>query len=645
MIPEKLNIPKINPTINKPNKLFNLGKIPIQNNSSKVRVNREYLLSNRVADELNTYRTWEFFPVANDAYVPRYDDNGNEIEPKTKPGAPGVRSIFNKSGAVMLGGHKGAGYNVTNDSSEWRVSNNVPLMDSPSVRSRIRKNSGCTIKELVEASEEGLLGRETYSYSDFMYCKYLGKVSNNYLITLRRFPLPVDDYISSVGEESRILEDIQSKNSVSIGCMVTWMGTPGNDMSNLLKYSYKMPFTFKNSEWHNAQGNDYDSGKGVLNAIAAAMDPTYRKHYQKGEVGAIFDTYIGKHFKAGDQPYNLADMQTWTDSNKVYGPVDTIKGSYMRDSGGLEFDQKISLQFDYELRSYNGINPRQAMLDLLSNILNVTYSTGTFWGGGYRGYGAGQNNIFTNMKIFKANGGFSSFIDAACDDVTSLTGAFRNSIGGGSLEGVLKAIVNTANQLGGMILGGLLNRLGRPAKSFANSLLSPAPVGFWHLTIGNPHHPIMSLGNMIITNTTVEHYGPLGLDDFPTGLRVTVELERGKPRDIREIEKIYMHGNDRIYSSMGGEIQRMYEKAKEYKGKRITKQNVIGTEIKDSTNKNQIGADELQGINKVWKKYFGTTDIESIKIAAMEQENGSQRKKSKTASGDSRKQGTGKYST
>ena len=626
---------------NKPNKLFNLGKIPMQSVVSKVKTNREYLLSNRVANELNTYRTWEVFPVANDAYVPNYDSNGNEIEPKTYPGAPGVRSIFNKSGAVMLGGSTGLGYDVTKTTSEWRVSNNVPLMDSPEARKRIRKNSGCSIKELVDASEQGILGRETYSYSDFMYCKYLGKVSNNYLITLRRFPLPVDDYISSVGESSRNDKNIQSQNTVSIGCMVTWMGTPGNDMSNILKYSYKMPFDWRNSDWQSARGNDYDSDNGPLNAIAAAMDPTYRKHYQKGEVGSIFNSYIGKHFKAGDATYNLAEMQEWEDKNKVYGPVDAIKGSYMRGSGGLEFDQKISLQFDYELRAYNGINPRQAMLDLLSNILNVTYTTGTFWGGGYRGYGAGQSNIFTNLKIFKANGGFSSFIDAACDDVTTLTGAFRNSIGGGTLEGVMKALINTANQLGGMILGGFLNKLGRPAKAFANSLLSPAPVGFWHLTIGNPHHPIMSLGNMIITNTTVEHYGPLGLDDFPTGLRVTVELERGKPRDIRDIEKIYMHGNDRIYSSMGQEIHRMYEKAKEYKGKSNTKKTVTGTDIKESTNNNTINKDDLQGINMVWQKYFGTTDVESIKIAAMEQENGSQKKKSKTASGDSRQSGTG----
>jgi hypothetical protein len=209
----------------------------------------------------------------------------------------------------------------------------------------------------------------------------------------------------------------------------------------------------------------------------------------------------------------------------------------------------------------------------------------------------------------------------------------------GSVINLLKSAIN---QIGGMLLGGWLNKLGRPAKTMVNSLLSPAPVGFWHLTIGNPHHPIMSIGNMIITNTTIEHYGPLGLDDFPTGLRVTVELERGKPRDIREIEKLYMHGNDRIYSSMGGEIKRMYEKSKEYKGSYKTTQVTMTDDIKESTNREKMTMNDLQGMDAVWMKYFGTTDTESIMIAAMEQENGSQRKKSKTASGDSRQNGTGK---
>lgn len=593
---------------------------------SKVRANREYLLSAYVADELNTYRQWGAFPVLNDAYEFKYDKKNNFEEVIEKgPSALGVRSIFNRSGAVMLGKD-----GTSENASIWRISNNVPLMDSPENRKKIREHSKCTIKDLVEASSSGILGKETYSYSDFMYCKYLGKVPNNYMITLRRFPLPVGDYISSIGESQRDRRESASNNATSIGCMVTWMGTPGNDMSNILKYSYKMPFVFKNANNSMSVEGSGDDSNNLFNSIAAAFDPTYREHYMRGEVGNAFNSYIGKYFGAGASPYNLSQINSWRDENKVYGPVDTIKGTYMRSEEGLEFDQKISIQFDYELRSYNGINPRQAMLDLISNILNVTYNTGTFYGGGYRGVGVGQNNIFTNLKIFKTSGGFSNFYDAFCSDFSTIAGGFKNYIT--SVGGLMNAFSSLVNTVGGMFLGGMLNKFGRPAKIYASSLLSPAPVGFWHVTVGNPHHPIMSIGNMILTNTTIEHYGPLGLDDFPTGLKVTCELERGKPRDIRDIEKLYMHGNDRIYSSMAGEIKKMYEFSKEYKNRGQQQTNAkytTNTEIKDSTNESQTNynINDLKGMSDVWMKYFGTYDEESIIITAKEQEYGSQKKK------------------
>ena len=630
------------------NKIYQGSPIFQSSVVSKMRTNREYLLSTYVANELNTYRTWHPFPVLNDLYQVRYDEKGNEIEPIAGPGTPGVRSIFNKSGAVMLGSSDGNYYDVTNSSHNWRISNNVPLMDSPEVRRRINEHSKCTIKDLVEASEKGILGRETYSYSDFMYCKHLGKVSNNYLITLRRFPIPVDDYISSLGEyEYRLNNDIMSGNSTCIGCMVTWLGTPGNDMSNILKYSFKMPYKFENAQWEepNQTGDEQTT---PLNSIAAAFNPTYRKHYQLGEVGNTFNGYVGQFFKAGNNPHNLSDLQRWTDRTKVYGPIDAIKGTYMRADSGLEFDQTMTLQFDYELRSYNGINPRQAMLDLISNILAVTYSTGTFWGGGYRAGGVGQNNIFTNMKIFKANGGFTSFIDAFAEDYTTITKSAGNYINANG--GIVNTIKQLINSVGGMFLGGILNKLGRPQKIMANSLLSPAPVGFWHVTIGNPHHPIMSLGNMILRNTTIEHYGPLGLDDFPTGLRVTCELERGKPRDSADIEKIYMHGNDRIYSPMGPAIKQMYEGSKEYRGKHTNptrKQYTANGDINTTNEKKEIIKDKngtsiinneyiynidefkMGDINAVWQKYFGMTNEEYIIVAAEEQGYGSQTKKNK----------------
>lgn len=620
------------------NKLYSKPKVIKQNNIvSKSKYNREYLMSTKVAEELNTYINFSPFSTFNDAYEQKYkkDVNGEYVKDLSDngPGTPGVRSLFNKAGAVLLGSKDGSlNVNVADgkSTSSWRISNNVPLMDSPETRRRIRVNSGCSVKELVEASKKGILGKNTYDYSDFMYCKHLGKLSNNYLITLRRFPLPVDDFISAIGENERTMDFAKSQDSQSIGCLVTWMGAPGNELSEILKYSVEMPFKEQEASFEDPQ-NDADSNTGILNGIAAAFDSSYRKQYMVGEVGSAFNTlsekYLPNFFKLGQNPYSARDFDNWMDKNKVYGPVDAIKKTYMRDSSGLKFDQSFTLVFEYELRSYNGINGRQAMLDLLSNILNVVYTTGTFWGGGYKGYGAHQNNVFANMNIFKAQGGFTDYVDAFAQDFSSFGSKIKNILSSGNIIDIIK---QAANQLGGMLVAGTLNKLGRPVKQMYNSLLSPAPVGFWHVTVGNPHHPIMSMGNMILKKTTIEHYGPLGLDDFPTGLKVTCELERGKPRDLRDIEKLYMHGNDRIFTSMGPKVFDMYKHAKQYKGNKKSNIGNPNNEISTSNENNISVPDELKG---VLKHYFGHDDPYSIYVAAAEQEFGAHKKSTKGAAG------------
>lgn len=605
--------------------------------SSKVKYNREYLISKDVAGELNTYMSFEPFATFNEVFAPEYETSGDyNIKDTKKPGAIGVRSIFNKAGAVLIGNKNDGVINA----GEWRISNNVPLMDSPTNRQEIRKHSGCSVKELVRDSKDGLLGKSTYDYSDFMYCKHLGKVSNNYMITLRRFPLPVDDYISTIGTVSRTDEGIASNNSQSIGCMITWMGVSGNEMNNILKYNYKMPFTEQTADWEDV-GVDADGNGGLLNSIAATFDKEYRKQYMEGLAGSAFNQYVGKFFKPGSQPYNASTFNQFQDKNKVYGPVDAVKKVYVRSKEGLDFDQDITLVFEYELKSYNGINGRQAMLDLISNILNVTYTTGTFWGGGYRGAGAHQNNVFANMEIFKNNNGLTGYVDALMKDVATIGRNIKNKLGDNPIE----TIKNFMNDIGGMILAGQLNKWGRPQKHMITSLLSPAPIGFWHLTIGNPHHPIMSMGNMILTDTTIEHMGPLGLDDFPTGLKVTCTLKRGKPRDLRDIEKMYMHGNDRIFYSMGPKVFDMYKNAKEYKGSKTS--GSITPDMDIPTNPEKLQTSIPEDIRKVLKKYYGHDDTYSIYVAAAEQEYGAHKKPSEkggTSAGDSRAIGTGGWS-
>lgn len=521
---------------------------------SKYKRDRLFLLDEEVAVSLNKYRNWGWFGAPSQ---PIFDSATSNERETTNIAVP---AIFNAVNAV------GKNHQI-------QIRNNAPLLDSPETRKEMRKYADCSVKALVEASKNQELGRSTYRYADFMYCKHLGKVSNNYMVTLRRFPYPAGDHINYTIPDDSTHKNNQDteRHPPAIGTMVTWIGTPGNDMSNILKYSVNMPFQEMKSGIEEAGDAGGDSGGPLGTFLNATTNMKYRDQMVKGYAGSSTFDYmskihgVGGIFSGNTSPY--ADISGYMDKNKTYGPLDVITLTHRRDTG-LDFQHEISLVFDYELRSYDGINGKAAMLDLLGNILATCYATGSFWGGMYHCSGASQSNIFANLPIFKlsATSSFSDAVDAFLDSGQTI---FKKLGGGsGDLLTDAKNILSTIGQGAfSALLGAGLNKLGRPHKNAINSLLSPAPVGFWHLTIGNPWHPIMSIGNLILDGCEIEHYGPLGLDDFPTGLRVTVKLKHGKGRDSGLIETMYMMGETRVYTPVGKDVIEMYKNSDEVKAK------------------------------------------------------------------------------
>jgi hypothetical protein len=152
----------------------------------------------------------------------------------------------------------------------------------------------------------------------------------------------------------------------------------------------------------------------------------------------------------------------------------------------------------------------------------------------------------------------------------------------------------------------------------------------------------MVLGNMILDKTEIEHYGPLGLDDFPTGLRVTCTLHHGKPRDTTLIENMYVLGHSRIYVPMGPDIDKLYAAASDYKDSERYKYR-YGTYFSDRRN-SQSGADSENLVSNpngefvrydtdsivdqttvnVQELYFGTTNTKLILNAGKEVAYGAQ---------------------
>lgn len=534
--------------------------------------------------------------------------------------------------------------NAVGNNLEYQINMNAPLLDTPKMRNYIRQLSDCSVKALVDASARGEMGRAVYSYADFMFCKHLGRISNNYLITLRRFPFPAGDHINYTlpGRES-------NKHRPDIGRLVTWMGTPGNDMSGILKFSVNLPYKDMKAKIQDASSNADNAG-GFLGGLFQLGSSSYQQQMLNGTAGnaglhfiqtAATPIFGSNNFTAGLAAPPNNSWAYHRDENKVYGPVDTITDTMYRqgpEDGGIKFEQDITLTFDYEMRSFDGINTRAAFLDLLANVLAVTFTNATYWGGAVRGSGAAQSNVFANLPIFHMspeNMTFTGLTDAIFKSVGQTAAYFNDGVMPTDLESAIKALTNMARGIFTGLTAGVLNALGRPAKNGLNSLLNFAPQGMWHLTIGNPKHPIMSMGNMVLTNCTVEHYGPLGLDDFPTGLKVVITLKHGTPRDNMRIENMYMNGDWRIYQPLGNRAYIAWQTAEEI-GNWKEEDNVTNELVEKVAKMNEEYTDtELAAIkknttDKLLMKYFGTIDKQQIIEAAKEGYLGSQPRKKPT---------------
>ena len=447
------------------------------------------------------------------------------------------------------------------------ITPNTPLLNNSKSNNGeiggIVDTSNCTIKELVNESykEDSILGLATYRYVDFMYCKDLGKVANNHLITLRRFAYPIGDNIFKYYDES----------AGDIGRLVTWFGTDDNKLEDILNFQYQASWKELSAKIEEIQSKEDNQNRGPIGMLLNSANPVYNEMQGQGHTGRhnIFGFLgINRNYSADNQ-----EILRNYDNNKVYTPKNTIQDTVMYE-GKLTFTHEFTLTFCYKLRAYDNINPRSAFLDLIGNIMNVTYRRGKFWGGARKWIGPPQNvsgwqraNSMINDTWAKGGSILSGLANGTMKlgDVLGMMGnAIQNLIGDakealqkikeGGVKGVASSLTNLIEKTGldKAALGELKNKLGRPALYAMDSLLKGDNVGLWHVTIGNPKNPIAVMGNLIMTNAQFQTSGPLGLDDFPSEIKVTVTLKHARSRDAVEIGRMFTKGTNGIYYSYLG---------------------------------------------------------------------------------------------
>lgn len=428
-----------------------------------------------------------------------------------------------------------------------------------------------TIDNLVNASVTDHAGLR-YDITDFMHCAHSDYVSGYHMITLRRFGYPIGDCLS------KALSSSNDGNAHDIGRMVTYSTENVNKLSELMSMSFGLNWKELNADFWTPEVIGNESGaSGLLGRLMEIANPLYMTSQGLGQ--------------------NAINVNPHYDQNKVYGPVDSITSTHIRDRG-LNFNHEINLTFEYDLCSFDDVNPRAAMLDLISNVLQVTMNDGKFWRGAtlWRGMQRGAFGRYLSANTALAIGSdWGSTANYYKNEMNALLGE------GSWLNKAMNLVKILINGAQGMALASLTNTLGRPTIAVTNSLLSGNPVGNWHITIGNPYRPILSMGNMILTNTTMTFGDQLGLDGFPTTMQVTCTLKHAKPRSRAEIEMMFNAGLARTYW-----MPTKASLAKQTKGRTAYRNISQGNIISELTNEVYSLKDThaMQWLGKEFKKNF-----------------------------------------
>ncbi len=389
-----------------------------------------------------------------------------------------------------------------------------------------------------------------YKPSDFLYSKYYKKIPVNHLITLRRFPTAISDniYQYKVKDKEGNVADATQVAGVTA---ITYLGeTAGNSLEELLKMSFGLNYEAITADFESVDTGS--SGGGYT------QQPFYNKI---GGIGrAVADSAkgqtAGSKFRAQNGAgSSTADRLGTTYANFVLGPVNVVDSTMVR-KRGLKFTNDMKLTFEYELKSLSYVNPKIAMIDIISNMLTMTTNNAQFFGGGHRYYGSSGfvASQFGDISMLR-DGNFSGYMGSVVNDVeTGMKGLFGDSNGNFDANSIVDGLKKVGKNLLGNMLGNFLGKQvgGATGTSATKAFISGEPTGDWHLTVGNPLNPIVMMGNMICDNATMTLGQGLGYDDFPMEAKFEIDLKHGKPRDKGDIENMFNAGQGRIYASAQG---------------------------------------------------------------------------------------------
>ena len=413
--------------------------------------------------------------------------------------------------------------------------------------------------KIIEYANKTESSSFAYKLADFAQCEHYGQISNDYMITLRRFAAPIPDDIINTTEFKTGNPKPVDTTQPDLARAITWLSPAlGNDLKEVMKFSVKYNWKETESEMQTLQAATAsgDNRRGMLGGLIDGNN--ILSGIEAGINGYTADAAARKNmYQGGGDPFSD------TYPNHVFGPLNVIKKVLARDQG-LEYEQEFTLKFHYNIKAYPNTSPRIAFMDTITNLLALTYSTAPFWGGATRYVGGGSGKRtgkpFGDYDKLKS-GDYAGFGKSLFDDLSNAVtkggkdlmaglGGAVDALMSGDASGALNALGNSKildQFIGGGLMKMFCGPMGAQGGQVAAAFLTGDPTGQWHLTIGNPLSPICVIGNLAMTGADFDFEGPMSLEGFPSKITCTIKLKSGRPRDKADIESMFNAGRGRLY--------------------------------------------------------------------------------------------------
>lgn len=357
-------------------------------------------------------------------------------------------------------------------------------------------------------------------YSDLAYLRDLGVYPVNRLVILRRYAEGV-----IVPHNLNEIENIKP-----ISTIIGWV-KPEEDKLFSIGFSER---------WVN-------TSKTFWEAISDAVSQDTRVDLAKtAPVPGWGQGFLYQFLKGAgyvDEDFNVNEIPV--------GDPNVLRESSTRDidQQGLNSSFNFSFNTSYEQKYINNIDSGSAFLDIIDNILKMGTSDMKYMLGGskvenwMKTLNSNSSDYSENMynEILKLA---ENFIDTLNSMTKSNPSKKDDDIDITSLDSIINSLKSGLNAA--------IYRFRWPLRG-ALGLTSGIHTTPWHITIGHPLNPVLSIGNILVENGNITFGNELSFNDIPTKIDISFEVKLSRSIGKNDILNILNNAYGRIYSSNGEE--------------------------------------------------------------------------------------------